>query len=98
MKTDEDIRRDVQDELRWDPDVDATDIAVAVKNGVVTLTGFVKSYTHKYEAEMDAKAALSRGADPEEQAQVAAFLCSDRASFVSGVTIPVDGGWTAKLV
>jgi NAD(P)-dependent dehydrogenase (short-subunit alcohol dehydrogenase family) len=49
-------------------------------------------------AEMNAKAALGRGADPEEQAQVAAFLCSDRASFVSGVTIPVDGGWTAKLV
>ncbi len=55
MKTDEEIRRDVEDELRWDPDVDPTDIAVAVKNGVVTLTGFVKSYTHKYEAETDAK-------------------------------------------
>ena len=55
MKTDEEIRRDVEAELRWDPDLDATDIAVAVKNGVVTLTGFVKSYTHKYAAEMDAK-------------------------------------------
>jgi osmotically-inducible protein OsmY len=55
MKTDEEIRRDVEAELRWDPDLDATDIAVAVKNGVVTLTGFVKSYTHKYEAEMDTK-------------------------------------------
>jgi NAD(P)-dependent dehydrogenase (short-subunit alcohol dehydrogenase family) len=49
-------------------------------------------------AEMDAKAALGRGADPEEQAQVAVFLASDRASFVSGVTIPVDGGWMARLV
>jgi NAD(P)-dependent dehydrogenase (short-subunit alcohol dehydrogenase family) len=49
-------------------------------------------------AEMNAKAALGRGADPEEQAQVAVFLASDRASFVSGVTIPVDGGWTARLV
>ncbi|MGZ3446845.1 MAG: BON domain-containing protein, partial [Myxococcaceae bacterium] len=55
MKTDEEIRKDVEAELRWDPDLDATDIAVLVRNGVVTLTGFVRSYTHKYEAEMDAK-------------------------------------------
>ena len=43
MTSDEEIKRDVEDELRWDPDIDATDIAVAVKNGVVTLTGFVRS-------------------------------------------------------
>ena len=55
MKTDSDIKRDVEAELRWDPDIDATDIAVAVKDGVVTLTGFVKSYTHKWQAESDAK-------------------------------------------
>ena len=39
MKTDSDIKRDVEFELRWDPDIDATDIAVSVKNGVVALTG-----------------------------------------------------------
>ena len=55
MKTDSDIKRDVEAELKWDPDIDATDIAVAVKGGVVTLTGFVKSYTHKWQAESDAK-------------------------------------------
>ena len=49
------IKRDVEDELRWDPDVDAADIAVAVKNGVVTLSGFVRSYNDKWEAERDAK-------------------------------------------
>jgi NAD(P)-dependent dehydrogenase (short-subunit alcohol dehydrogenase family) len=43
------------------------------------------------------KAPLQRGCDPEEQAQVVAFLCSDRASFVSGAVIPVDGAWTARL-
>lgn len=48
-------------------------------------------------AEMDAKAALGRGADPEEQAQVAAFLASDRASYVSGTIIPVDGAWSARM-
>lgn len=43
------------------------------------------------------KAALGRGGQPEEVAEVAAFLASDRASYVSGTVIPVDGGWSAKL-
>jgi osmotically-inducible protein OsmY len=55
MRLDSDIRRDVEDELRWDPDIDATDIAVAVSNGVVALTGFVRSYSQRTQAERDAK-------------------------------------------
>jgi Lar family restriction alleviation protein len=55
MRADSDIRRDVEDELWWDPDIDATDIAVTVRNGVVTLAGFVRSYMQKYQAESDAK-------------------------------------------
>ena len=43
------------------------------------------------------KAALGRGGQTAEVAEVAAFLSSDRASYVSGVCIPVDGGWGAKL-
>jgi NAD(P)-dependent dehydrogenase (short-subunit alcohol dehydrogenase family) len=43
------------------------------------------------------KAALGRGGQPEEVAEVAAFLASDKASYVSGAVIPVDGGWSAKL-
>jgi osmotically-inducible protein OsmY len=55
MRSDAEIERDVEEELQWDPDLDATDIAVSVKSGVVTLAGFVKSYTDKYEAEAAAK-------------------------------------------
>jgi osmotically-inducible protein OsmY len=55
MRSDHDIRRDVEDELRWDPDLDPTDIAVAVNSGVVTLAGFVRSYMQKYQAEAAAK-------------------------------------------
>jgi osmotically-inducible protein OsmY len=55
MRSDSDIKRDVEEELKWEPNVDATDIAVAVKNGVVTLTGFVRSYAHKLAAERAAK-------------------------------------------
>lgn len=43
------------------------------------------------------KAALGRGGQPHEVAEVAAFLASDRASFVSGAVITVDGGWSAKI-
>ncbi|MBB3318126.1 osmotically-inducible protein OsmY [Rhizobium sp. BK181] len=55
MTTDSDIKRDVESELKWDPDIDASDIGVAVKSGVVTLSGFVRSFAQKYEAEKATK-------------------------------------------
>jgi NAD(P)-dependent dehydrogenase (short-subunit alcohol dehydrogenase family) len=47
--------------------------------------------------EMLTKSALGRAGEPDEVAEVAAFLCSDKASFVSGAIIPVDGAWSARL-
>jgi osmotically-inducible protein OsmY len=55
MRLDSDIKQDVEAELRWDPDIDATDVGVAVHNGVVALTGFVRSYAQRTQAERDAK-------------------------------------------
>lgn len=39
---------------------------------------------------------IPRMARPEELANTVAWLCSDDASFVNGVIVPVDGGWAAK--
>jgi osmotically-inducible protein OsmY len=55
MKSDIDIKRDVEEELRLNPDLDATDVAVAVKSGVVSLSGFVRSYSQRWEAERTVK-------------------------------------------
>lgn len=55
MRTDDDIKRDVELELEWEPGLDARNIAVKVSGGVVTLAGFVPGYSDKYEAERAAK-------------------------------------------
>ena len=39
MKSDEELKRDVERELEWEPSVNASAIGVAVRDGVVTLTG-----------------------------------------------------------
>jgi osmotically-inducible protein OsmY len=55
MRSDDEIKRDVEAELRWERDINATDIAVAVKDGVVTLSGFARSYMQRWQAERAAK-------------------------------------------
>jgi osmotically-inducible protein OsmY len=50
MKTDNDLQRDVANELRWEPSVHGEEIAVAVRDGVVTLAGAVSSYARRYAA------------------------------------------------
>ncbi len=51
MRTDSQIQRDIMDELKWEPSLRDEDIAVAVRDGVVTLAGFVDSYANKWRAE-----------------------------------------------
>jgi len=41
MKSDSDVRRDVEAELKWSPEIDQTDIAVKVNDGVVALSGYL---------------------------------------------------------
>lgn len=55
MKSDSQIRKDVQAELLWTPDVQSADIDVVVDGGVVTLTGFVPRFFDKEQAEAATK-------------------------------------------
>jgi len=52
---DTELRDNVMDELSWEPMVDPAEIGVSVSEGVVTLTGFVESFTEKTAAEEAAK-------------------------------------------
>ncbi len=54
MRTDDDIKRDVDYELMWDPDIDPSDIGVAVRDGAVTSSGFARSFRQRRKAEENA--------------------------------------------
>lgn len=55
MRTDEEIRDDVLAEIDWEPQIESTEVGVTVKNGAVTLTGTVSSYSEKLAAERAVK-------------------------------------------
>jgi osmotically-inducible protein OsmY len=51
MKSDMELRRDVEQQLEWEPSIDGRRIGVTVIDGIVTLTGVVGSYSEKWKAE-----------------------------------------------
>lgn len=55
MKTDAQLKRDVIAELSWEPSVNAAQIGVEVKDGIVTLAGHVASHAEKWNAERAAQ-------------------------------------------
>lgn len=64
MKSDTEIKSDVESELKWDADIDATDVGVAVKDGVVTLSGFMRSCWQKWLAEVMPSGQAGSGVSP----------------------------------
>jgi len=51
MKSDAQLKKDVEAELEWDPSINATEVGVAVKDGVVTLSGHLDTFMEKYQVE-----------------------------------------------
>jgi osmotically-inducible protein OsmY len=109
MRLDADIKRDVEDELRWDPDIDATDIGVGVHNGVVSLSGFVRSYAQKTQAERDAKRVagvvgvandievrlpvIDQRPDPEIVRDAVQSLKTELPYSFENIKVVADNGW-----
>jgi len=58
MKTNQELQRDVENAIKWEPLMHAAEIGVTAKDGVVSLTGIVDSYVKKMEAENAAKKVL----------------------------------------
>jgi len=109
IRTDEEIRADVLEELKWDSRVQSNEIGVAVKDGIVTLTGWVDSYLKKIVAEEAAhrvrgvKAVANdievrlpesdQRSDPDIAAAVVNALRWDAAIPEGQVTVTVSKGW-----
>lgn len=51
LRTDREVQEDVLNELRWDPQVEPTELGVIVNDGVVTLTGWVDTYLMRMAAQ-----------------------------------------------
>lgn len=109
MKTDADLKRDVTAELAWDPAVRETGIGVAVKDGVVTLTGHIETFAEKYAAsravqrvdgvraialELDVKLAPDhKRSDTDIAASAEQALKWNTAVPLEAIRLTVDHGW-----
>jgi len=107
LKSDFDLRQDVEEELRWDTTIDARKIGVAVEDGVVHLTGEVSTYTDKWRAERAAeRVAGVRGIANDIEVRLVgdhsdvdiAKRAADKLDWnllvpAGAVTVKVDDGW-----
>jgi len=109
MRTDSEVKRDVEDEIKYDPYVDSDDIALTVKNGVVSLSGYASNYSQKVQAETDAKrisgvlavandievrlASLDARPDPDIARDLVAQLKFDLPFSYDSIKSVVKNGW-----
>jgi len=113
VKTDAQLKSDVSDELAWDPAIDAGNIGVMVKDGVVTLTGHLDSFSEKHAAEravrrvpgvraiaidLEVRPPMSQQRSDSEIALAAsAALRLNSLVPVGKVQVQVENGWVTLL-
>jgi len=109
MKSDIELKADVAAELTWDPAINATNIGVMVKNGVVTLAGHLDTYAEKHAVEravrrvsgvraialdLDVKLAPEHVRSDFEVAQAAAAALRLNSLVPDGkLKVEVENGW-----
>jgi osmotically-inducible protein OsmY len=107
IRTDQEIQKDVLAELRWDAQIQPNEIGVSVKDGVVTLTGWLDSYLKKWAAEeaahrvagvkavandIDVKLATER-TDPDIAAAAVHAIEWDALIPADSIQVTVSKGW-----
>jgi osmotically-inducible protein OsmY len=109
VMTDHELRQLIIDELDFEPSIDASDIGVAVENGVVTLTGHVGSYAQKVAAERAARRVKGvraiaqdieirypsdkKDADDEIAARALKIIAWDTTLPDDAIQVKVEDGW-----
>lgn len=109
MKNNQELQTDVQNAITWEPLLNAAEIGVTAKDGVVSLTGVVDSYAKKMEAENAAKKVIGVKAlvekievifpntwsktDAEIANEVLTGLKNDWSIPNDKVTVKVEDGW-----
>ncbi len=109
MKKNDELQKDVQDAIRWEPLLNAAEIGVTAKDGVVSLTGMVDSYAKKMEAENAAKRVIGVKAlvvhiqvkIPNQWAKTDAEIANDILAILKSnfyvpykhLKIQVENGW-----
>ncbi len=109
MKTDTQLKKDVSDELEWEPSINATNIGVAVHNGVVTLSGHIQTFAEKaaiervvqridgvkaMALELDVKLAPGHQRNDTEIAESARVAMQAQALVPADkITLKVEHGW-----
>ncbi|MFI4868251.1 MAG: BON domain-containing protein [Steroidobacterales bacterium] len=109
MKTDIQLRHDVEAQLDWDPRFDSTGIGVAVKNGVIALSGHVGSYADRWAAQDAAQSVAgvkaianelvvslgsdAQRSDPEVAEAVLHALNANVSIPATAIKVVVHDGW-----
>jgi len=109
VKTDAQLKADVTDELAWDPAINATNVGVMVKDGVVTLAGHLDSFAEKHAVEravrrvagvrgialdLDVKLSSEHQRSDSEIAQAATAALGLNSLVPAGkVKVEVEDGW-----
>ena len=109
MKTDTQLQQDVIAELKWEPSVNAAQIGVEVKDGIVTLAGHVSTYAEKWNAERAAQrvsgvtalaveidvklSGLSKRTDADIARSVKSTLQWTSSLSKNSVKVMVESGW-----
>ena len=109
MKNNQELQTDVQNAIKWEPLLNAAEIGVTAKDGVVSLTGVVDSYAKKMESENAAKKVIGVKALVEKieikfphtftktslevANEVIAALNSNWSVPKDKVTVKVEEGW-----